>query len=262
MASGGLDAERVDPAGDAKPVTGRRRAAVKLRLDEGFAGPARPSRPAVRGGGAGDATRPNPSHRLRNAGDRPDLPLPAAAGRYRPSGRSLLLQLSGLAARPSREGRRGPDDTRRAGPSVVRTGPGEPSTAPLRHELGHPQPDWGITVSPGGAPNPDHGRGLRRHHRRGRHLRRLRTRAVAAPRRSRWSVPRHPHRQLLQDAVGLDPLRLHRGAGRLDRGLDRPSGGDELRRAEPDRRRDRPGTAAIASIWRACAPGSPSAGGR
>ena len=48
---------------------------------------------------------------------------------------------------------------------------------------------------------------------------------------------RDPDRQLLQDPVGLDPLRLHRGAGRLDRGPGRPSGRDQLRRAEPGRRR-------------------------
>ena len=43
--------------------------------------------------------------------------------------------------------------------------------------------------------------------------------------------------EAFQDPIRLDPLRLHRGASRLDRGADRPSGRDQLRRAEPGRRR-------------------------
>ena len=100
----------------------------------------------------------------------------------------------------------------------------------------------------------------RPHHRRGRHLRRFRARALAAPRRARRPRPRDPHRQLLQDAVGLDPLRLHRGAAGLDRGARRSPGRDQLRRTEPGRGRTgrsaRSATAAIASIWTRCASAS------
>ena len=83
----------------------------------------------------------------------------------------------------------------------------------------------GATLSPADrASAAERGGGPRPHHRRGRHLRRFRARTLAAARGPRRAGPRDPDRQLLQDAVGLDPLRLHRGARRLDRGPDRPPG--------------------------------------
>ena len=73
-------------------------------------------------------------------------------------------------------------------------------------------------------------------------------------------------RQLLQDALGLDTLRLHRRPAGLDRGPRRSAGGDELRRAEPGRGRARVRDAARRQLPqapdRACAAASRGGAGR
>jgi hypothetical protein len=70
----------------------------------------------------------------------------------------------------------------------------------------------GAVLSASTAPPAGPGRTQRTDHRRGRHLRRLRTAAGAAAGRARWAVTGDPRRQFLQDAVGSLALRLHRCA--------------------------------------------------
>ena len=201
--------------------------------------------------------RPDHADGIRHAGDRPALPLPARARRHGAGRRSLLLQFPRPAARPSGQDRRRALYARRGRTSscsrrrstehrprlyITNSGLHNPTGATLSPVTAHRvlklAEQAGLTIveddifadfehTPGAA-----ARGLRR------------------PR------PRHPDRQLLQDAVGLGPLRLHRRAAGLDRGADRPEDRHHLRRRAPGGRagaQRAAATAAIASTWSGCA---------
>ena len=85
------------------------------------------------------------------------------------------------------------------------------------HQFGDPQSYWRDPVGADRAQTADRRLGPRPDHRRGRHLRRVRACPVPAPGGLRRLAQRDPHRQLLQDAVGLGALRLCRGAAGVDR---------------------------------------------
>ncbi len=194
--------------------------------------------PPVRRRGDRGGRRPDPADPVGHAGDRPRLPLPAATPATRSWSTTPATSISRRCCAPIGSKIVGVPYTP-SGPDVARFAAAldGASAAPLHHQFRAPQSDRRDDLTADRAQDPHCGGGARPHHRRGRDLRRLRAGAVAAPRRARRARPRDPDRQLLQNAVRLDPLRLHRGPAGLDRGAGRSPGGDELRRAEPGRGR-------------------------
>ena len=127
--------------------------------------------------------------------------------------RPLLLQFPRPAARPSRQGRQRSLHADGTGHRAVRAGAGRASAAPLHHQF------RASTIRPA--------RRCRRSSRIGCSssptssdltiveddiFADFETHAGAAARGLRRARPRRPYRQLLQDAVGLGALRLHRRA--------------------------------------------------